>query len=52
MTPGCKRLHSRECGFCDRFWRWVIAYVLPIGILIAAGGCAGAVVGFYWAGAL
>lgn len=52
MIPGCKRLHARKCGFCDRFWRWVIAYVLPIGIMIAAGGCAGAVVGFYWAGAL
>ena len=51
MTGKCKRLHERKCDFCDRFWRLVITYGLPLAAL-AFGGCGGAVVAFYLAGGL
>ena len=51
MTGNCKRLHERKCDFCDRFWRIVITYGLPLAAL-AFGGCGGALAAFYWAGML
>ncbi len=46
----CKRV-PRECKFCDRFWRLVIAYVVPATAFAALGLGFGAVAAFYWAGA-
>lgn len=39
----------RNCEFCNRFWRAVATYVVPILGLAMAGFVAGCLFAFHWA---
>jgi len=39
----------RNCEFCNRFWRWVATFALPLLSIIMAGFVAGCLIAFQWA---